>query len=176
MQERLTIARPYAEAAFDIAAGSSAIDDWSSQLTLLATMVSDADLAAVISDPRVPDSRLNELITSIAGEKLSGPVGNLVKVLIESGRLSLAPEIAAIFEQARAAAGGVQDIEMHTAFEVSDEQRNTVSAAIKSRIGKDVSLTTAVDESLIGGAVIRIGDSVIDASVRGRLNQLATEL
>lgn len=176
MQERLTIARPYAEAAFDIAGAENAIDAWSEQLATLAGIVSDPLIAGVLSDPRVSDDKLAGIITGIAGERIGDGVTRFAKVLIEAGRLSLAPEIATLFDRARAEAQGAAEVELTTAWEVTDEQRDRIGEAIRARIGRSVTVTTSVDDSIIGGAIIRVGDSVIDASVRGRLRQLASSI
>lgn len=176
MQERLTIARPYAEAAFDIATEAGAVDEWSGQLATLAAIVRDSRIAMVVSDPRVSRARLVELVTGIAGADFSDDVTRLIKVLVESGRLALAPELSTLVERARAEARGVAEVELTTAWEVTEEQSGRIGEAIRGRLGRDVTVTASVDDSLIGGAIIRVGDSVIDASVRGRLRELASSI
>jgi len=176
MQERLTIARPYAEAAFAIAREEDRIDDWAQQLALLAAIVRDERMSAIIKDPRVPEARLLELLVAVSEDRLDAGVRRFVKVLIDADRLAVAPEIATVFERARAEAKGIAEVELVTAYEVSEEQEKRIEEAIRSRLGKPVDMSKRVDAALIGGAVIRVGDSVIDASVRGRLQELAGSL
>lgn len=175
MQENATIARPYAQAVFEEARGQGRLDEWSAMLSLLALMVADPDLRRVIGDPRIGRSRLQNLLFDIAGERLSSAGRNFVKVVLDAGRLLLVAEMSKQFENLRAETLGVADVDVVSAYPLDREQERVIVNAVRRRIGKDVNVKTQIDEALIGGVVIRVGDLVIDASLRGRLRQLANQ-
>ncbi|MCW5655984.1 F0F1 ATP synthase subunit delta [Hydrogenophaga sp.] len=176
MQENLTLARPYAQAVYKQAEEQGAFGGWSAALALLAAVVEHPDMQRVINDPRMDDDRLAELIVSLGDKTLFPAARNFVHVLVQAERLAVAPEIAALYEQMRASAEGVRHLEVSSAHPLSDEERRALAAALEKRLGAKVDLKDEVDESLIGGVVIRDGDRVIDASVRGRLRELALRL
>ena len=172
MQENLTVARPYAQAAFDTAADAGAVPQWDAALARLAAVVVDADMRRVIVDPAVGQSRLLELIFSVLGD-LPPLFGNFVKVLASSGRLTVVPEIAHAFSARRAAADNVADVEVISAFPLDAELEQRIVAAMQTRLRKDIRITQQIDPNLIGGARVKVGDMVFDASLRGGLTQLA---
>ena len=174
MAELSTLARPYAEAVFRLAKEKGALADWSVRLSTLAAIVSDAQMQAVIADPNTSAARAAELIGSIAGADEAGR--NLLTVLAGNDRLSLLPEISAQFEVLKDEAEGVLEAAIVSALEMNDAQKADVVAALKAKFGRDVEATVEVDASLIGGAVITVGDQVIDGSVRGRLQKMAAAL
>ena len=176
MQEKLTIARPYARAVFEYAQAEGALPAWSDLLALLGTVAADPAMRGVISDPRVEKARLAELLFELCAPALFDSGRNFIKVLIEAERLEVAPEIRTLFEQFRADAGGIAKIEVVSAYPMDGDQLNLISESVKKRLGKAVELTAREDKSLIGGVVVHIGDAVIDGSVRGRLQQLANEV
>lgn len=175
MQENITIARPYAQAVFETAVAESDFDSWSKMLELLKAIVSDKDMQAVIGNPRVEKSTLLEIVLHVYGDKVKQSGKNFIQVLIEAGRLSLAPSIFDLFEEKRAASEGVANVEVVSAFPLEETQENEIASIMGKRLGKKIVINTRVDESLVGGAVIRSGDSVIDASVVGRLQALGSE-
>lgn len=173
MIENATIARPYATAAFALAQEQNELGPWSEALQFLAAVVTDPDMRRIISDPRIATVRLSELVLAIGSERYSGLVRNFVKLLADNGRLPLAPEIARLYEALRAEAQRSVDVEVTSAFALKAEETDKITGVVAQRLGKTVNLSTRVDRQLIGGAVVRVGDLVIDASLRGRLNQLS---
>ncbi|MEW6133196.1 MAG: F0F1 ATP synthase subunit delta [Pseudomonadota bacterium] len=174
MAELSTLARPYAEAVFRLASEKNALSDWSDRLATLAAIAGNEQMQAVIADPNISASRAAELIGSIASADEAGR--NLLAVLAANDRLTLLPEIAAQYEVLKAEAEGVLEATIVSARAMNDAQKAELMAALKARFGRDVQATVEVDESLIGGAVITVGDQVIDGSVRGRLQKMAAAL
>ncbi|MDX1515067.1 MAG: F0F1 ATP synthase subunit delta [Gammaproteobacteria bacterium] len=176
MAETSTIARPYALAAFKQARQEGKLAEWSDMIALLARIVEDRQMKGVLASPKVKRDQLADLIIDICGDKLSATGANFVRVLAEKGRLSYLPEISKIYEKERAESEGRSQVEVRSAFELDDAQKSHISDAMSKRLGTDVSLSVEVDKSLIGGVVIRAGDLVIDASLRGRMNRLSNSL
>lgn len=174
MAELSTLARPYAEAVFRLAKEKNALAAWSGRLATLAAIVSNEQMQAVIADPNTSAARAAELIGSIASADDAGK--NLLGVLAGNDRLTLLPEIAAQFEVLKAEAEGVLEATIVSAQQMSEAQKADLMAALKAKFGRDVEATVEVDESLIGGAVITVGDQVIDGSVKGRLQKMAAAL
>jgi F-type H+-transporting ATPase subunit delta len=172
MLEKATIARPYAEAAFAQALEEGKLSDWSDMLNLLSMVVSDEHMHAVISSPKLTAEQLAQFIVDICGDKLSQTGKNFVSVLVDAERISIVAEIFKLFELKRAAAEGISEVDVISAYPLDDSQVSTISDAISKRLGKKISVKTEEDNSLIGGVIIRVGDSVIDASLRGRLKEL----
>jgi F-type H+-transporting ATPase subunit delta len=176
MQEKLTIARPYAAAAFSYADQHGELDAWSATLRTLATAVSDPVLAAFIGHPKVSDEQLLDVLGELFGARVSDATRNFLRALVEAERLELAPEVAELFERHRAQAAGQVTVEITSAFPLNDAERQKIDRAMRARLGRDCKLDARVDSSLIGGAVIKVGDSVIDLSLRGRLASLTQQL
>jgi F-type H+-transporting ATPase subunit delta len=175
MAERLTLARPYAEAVFRLAQEDNAFAQWSDVLQSLALIASDDQMQDIISNPETDDEALFGLIVSVTG-KLESKAENLVRVLMENNRLILMPEIAQLYEEQRAQAEASVDVEISSAVKLDAEQEKVIAAALEKKLGKKIKLSSNVDESLIGGVVIHAGDLVIDGSVKGRLGELASHL
>ena len=176
MAEKSTIARPYAQAVFDLAAAQRQLGPWSERLQLLAAVAADARVQRLIGNPRVTREQLAALLIDICGSGLDEQGKSLVRLLVENRRLDLLAEIAALFAQYRAEAERVVQAEVVSAFPLSKEQEAGIAAALKKRLGREVSLTSSTDDTLIGGAVIRAGDLVIDGSVTGHLDRLGNAL
>ncbi len=176
MAEKSTIARPYAQAAFDLAQDKNDLKSWSEMLELCAMIVSDEQVSRLIGNPEVSKDSLVELILNVAADRLDTVGANFIRVLAANGRLNVLPEIAALYEQHRAIAERYIDAEVISAFPMSDAQQQTLVEGLKKRLGREVRLTASTDESLIGGAIVRAGDLVIDGSVTGHLNKLAQTL
>lgn len=173
MQENLTVARPYAQAAFETARETNAIAQWDEALRLLAAIVEDEAMRRVVLDPGVSRQRLIDLLLEVGGARFSGMFGNFVKVLVAARRLQVAPEIARVFAERRAVQENVANVEVVSAFALDPVQAERIGTAMRQRLGKDVRITQTIDPALIGGARVRVGDRVYDASLRGGLNQLA---
>jgi len=176
MAENSTIARPYAQAAFDIANEKSDLKNWSDMLQLITAVTSDAVLSDMISNPSIEREKVVEIIVDVCGDNLNELAKNFVKVLADNGRLNITTEIALGFEEHRAEAEKTVEAEVTSAFPLSDAQTKSMTEALKKRLGREVRLKTSVDETIVGGAIIRAGDLMIDGSVSGQLEKLATTL
>lgn len=174
--ERATLARPYADAVAKLAADGNAWARWSERLGLLAMVVEDDQISGLIGNPAVPAERLTEVIQAICADKLGAEGANLVGLLAENKRLGLLPEIVQLFEAEKAAQEGVLEAHITTAYELSAGQMAGLVARLEAKFGRKVSATQATDADLIGGVVIQVGDEVMDASVRGGLENLAVTL
>ncbi|MGE0080765.1 MAG: F0F1 ATP synthase subunit delta [Thiohalomonadaceae bacterium] len=176
MAEITTIARPYAQAVFKLASEQKALKRWSEMLGRAAAVAADPEMAKVIDNPRFSRSQVVDIILGVCGKGLDEYGQNMVRVLADNGRLNLLPEIAALYEIERAQAEGTIEAEVVTAMELTDGQKKDLAAALKKRLGREVSLNVKVDGSLLGGAIIRAGDMVIDGSAISRLEKLGAEL
>ncbi len=176
MAERATIARPYAKAAFEYALEANAFAAWSQGLESAAQIVADPSVAPLTKSPQWPAANLVSLITDVAGAKLDAGMQNFVRVLAENRRLLLLPEIAAHYEELRAAVENTLDVEVISAVALSDAQADKLKQALSTRFKRTVRMQNSVDSTLLGGAVVRAGDLVIDGSLKGRLERLATDL
>lgn len=176
MAEITTIARPYAQAVFDIAREQGKLKDWSDMLQLAAAVVSHPEMAVAIDSPSLDKVQRGQLVIDICGAKLTDAGRNLLRVLAENGRLALLSEIAALYEVERAAAESRITAEVTSATPLSDSQKQAIATALKKRLGRDVALECKVDETLLGGAIVRAGDMVIDGSVTGKLDKLSAAL
>ena len=145
-------------------------------LGLLSLVVSDKTMRQLITNPKVSRQQLQDLVLEVCGDGLSDLGRNLVKILVQAGRLQYAPSIKTQYEQMRAAAEGKVEVEVVTAYTLDRQQQHNIAEIIAERLDKRVSIKTSVDDALIGGAIIRAGDSIIDASLRGRLTELRNEL
>ena len=176
MAERATIARPYARAAFEYAQAAGAFGAWSQGLGTAAAIIADSRVAAFTKDPRWTPANLTALVADVGGDALGGGIRNFIGVLAENHRLLLLPEIAAQFEVLRAAVENTIDVHVASAVALDDAQSAQLVAALTQRFHRQVRVQTSVDPSLLGGAVVRAGDLVIDGSLKTRLERLATEL
>jgi F-type H+-transporting ATPase subunit delta len=171
-----TIARPYAEAAFERAAELGQAERWSEALADLATIASDPQMAEQIANPNCPRERIRDLILQVAGSALPAELANLVRLLCENARLAALPEIARLYEERRVAAAGVRQVLVRSAFPVEPTEQEVLAQALARRFGAQIEMTVEEDPDLIGGVEIHSGDLVIDDSVRGKLKQLSTAL
>jgi F-type H+-transporting ATPase subunit delta len=176
MAERATIARPYAKAAFEYARGANDFAAWSQALARLAEIVADPRVAALTKSPQWSAADVASLIIDVGGASLNPGMQNFVRVLAENHRLLLLPEIAARYEEFRSAVENTVDVEVVSAVKLDAAQSDKLSAALTRRLKRNVRMKNSVDATLLGGAVLRAGDLVIDGSLKGRLERLATEL
>jgi len=172
MSEFTTQARPYAKAAFEVAQAESKQAEWSDALHFIEAVVSNGDFAAVIDNPAMGAEAKGEILIDISGDKLSATQKNFIKTMSENNRLMLMPEIVVLFEAFRAAAENTVEATATSAFAMSDAQVQLMTDALKKKLGCEVTLTTEVDQSLIGGVVIRAGDLVIDGSTQAKIGSL----
>jgi len=176
MAELSTMARPYAQAVFELAREHNDLESWSDMLEFVTAVVTHEDMQAPLNNPRTSKSQVAGLILDICGDRLDKPGANMIKVLADNNRLTLLPEITEQYEQFRADAENTIQAELISALPVSDEKQNKIAGALKKRLGREIELTCTIDESRLGGAVIRAGDLVIDGSASGRLDKLSNTL
>ena len=176
MAEPVTIARPYAEAAFKLAREQNALAAWSDALELIGAVVADDQVRALIGAPNVGAAQLEGLILGVIGEKISGEARNLVQMLAQNRRLELMPQIRDLFEGLRREHEGALEATVVSALPVSDSQLQTLVAVLEQKYGRRITARVELDPQLIGGLKIMIGDKVIDATVRGRLDAMAAAL
>ena len=176
MAEKQTLARPYAEAVFELAKGSNALKPWSGMLALIAAVAADENMQRLAADPRVDRGRFRDLFLDVCSKNLDEAGANFVRLLVENRRLNLMPEIVAQYETLKAEAEARIEATVVSAFALEPGQMKSLSEALKRRLGREVNITAQVDKTLLGGIVIRAGDLVIDGSVRGRLADLATHM
>ena len=176
MSELTTAARPYARAAYAYASENNSVTQWAEMLTFCAAVADDATMKAALDQPELNHQQKGDLFNQVCADKLNDQGKNFVKMLAENDRITLLPDIAVLFHHYQSEADGAVDAELISALDVSDQQVQAIAASLSKRLGKKVSLTTKIDETLIGGAVIRAGDMVIDGSVRGRLEKLSNTL
>jgi F-type H+-transporting ATPase subunit delta len=174
--ERATIARPYAKAAFEYARDAQAFAAWSQGLRTAADIVADPRVADLVSNPEKTTAERAEFVIGIAGANLDPAMQNFVRVLAENHRLLLLPEIVVHYEAERARIENTVDVEVISAVALDAAQADKLAAALTSRLKRRVRMKNSVDAALLGGAVIYAGDLVIDGSLKGRLERLATEL
>ena len=172
MAELSTLARPYAKAVFELARDSGRFADWSAVLRGIADAVADPAVAAAIGHPAIGKAQLAEALGAAVGSRIGADGTNLLHLLVDNGRLKLAPAIASEYEALRAEAEATIDVEITFASTMAAAQTDGLTAAIAKRLNRKLHVTTRVDESLIGGAVIRAGDLVIDGSAVGELSRL----
>ncbi len=185
MADNNTVARPYAEAAFEVARESGALDELSGSLMAAKELLADAGLVEFLGSPRIEDDQRLTVLQDLFG-KLVGPDSvfagsskhgtNFLKLLLENKRVTVLPEISDHFEVLKARAENKVDVTVTSATELKPAQVEEISAALAARLGHAVSIETKIDTGLIGGAVITAGDVVIDGSTRSRLEGLANAL
>jgi len=176
MAESITLARPYAQAVFALAQQGKSLPQWSGVLGTLAAAVSTPGVAALIGNPKITSQQLIDVLSDILGDKASAEVKNFLRLLAEYGRMRLLPDVAALYEAYRAEAENTIEAEVISAFKTTKAQETEVAEMLKKRLGRDVTIKTRVDKSLVGGMIVRAGDLVIDGSVKGQLDRMATSL
>jgi F-type H+-transporting ATPase subunit delta len=176
MADKTTIARPYARAAFAEAQGHKHLGPWSESLQRAAAVVQDPRVQNLLGNPAVTNAQLASFIIELAGPQLDEQGRNFVQTLAENRRLAYLPEISTLFDELKDEAEGVIDVTVTSAAPLQDGEREALSSALQRRLKRQVRLQCQTDPALLGGAVLRAGDLVIDGSVRARLNRIAYEL
>jgi F-type H+-transporting ATPase subunit delta len=176
MAELATIARPYAEAAFALARESNSMSKWAEMLRTLSTVSQDKQMVSAIDSPKLSSEQKASLFASVLGDGLNG-VGDLgnrfIETVVDAGRAKLLPYIYSHFEALKNDAENSAVANIRTAMPLTDEQRVSFSQALQKKFGKVMQIKETIDESLIAGAVISVGDQVIDGSAKGRLAAMA---
>jgi F-type H+-transporting ATPase subunit delta len=176
MADFTTAARPYAKAVYELANETGALDSWGDALANLANVVNDSQVAEMLSSPDLGKQKKGELVIQVMGDNLNEQQQNLVKLMAENNRFQLMSDVLEQFEVARAKADNKIEAEVVSAFELSAQQTDELINTLKNKLGCDVTLTTTIDESLIGGVVVKAGDTIIDASMKSQLDSLALSL
>lgn len=176
MAELTTIARPYAEAAFELARTSNALPVWSSMLRYASAVVADPTMAQALDNPKLTAGDKESLILSVCGDKLDAMGRRFVRVLVEADRVAVLPQITALFDDFKNDTEGVATARIDSAFPLTDAQFAELVEALEKRFGKKIEATVNVDPGLVGGARITVGDKVIDASVQAQLQAMASQL
>lgn len=176
MAEQITVARPYAEAAFALAREKNALPVWAEMLRTASKVASDGRVRAAFDNPRLSAVAKESLFLSICGDKLNADAKSFVRVLFEADRFGLLPHIRDLFDTLKDAADGVAQAQIISAFPIDDKELTGLKSALERRFGKKIEARVSVDPQLIGGARIVVGDTVIDASVQGELQAMANHL
>ncbi len=176
MAEKITVARPYARAVFELARERDAFAGWSDLLAVAARVASDPAFSKLLGNPAMEDRQLADIVIELCGDQADEFGRNFIRLLADNDRLAYLPEISMEFEQLRAEAEKIVDVEVTSAVALDEPQQQKIAAAMRERLGSNVRLHCEIDESLLGGAVVRAGDLVIDGSLRGRLDRLAGAL
>ena len=176
MAELVTIARPYAEAVFRIALENKALAAWSERLSLLSAIAGDDLMRSCIGNPELSAAQKSALFKSLVGRTVDAGEANLIDVLAANERLSALPEIAGLFEALRSAQEGVKEATIYSAFPLDEAQRKALVGDLEVRFKTRLTAEVVVDQSLIGGVKIVVGDQVLDTSVRGKLESLRLAL
>lgn len=176
MAENVTLARPYAEAAFQLAAAGNALGPWQQALERMAAVAADAQMRECIDNPRLLPAQLAQLFLDVAGPSLSAEQQNLARVLVDNDRLHVLDEIRELFIDLKNGKEGVKDAQVASAFPLDDATLKNLVVELESRFKCRIQATVSLDPDLIGGVRIAVGDQVIDASVRGKLAAMATAL
>jgi F-type H+-transporting ATPase subunit delta len=176
MAELITLARPYAKAAFRTAFTAGALDLWSGMLATAAAVTEQKAVVNLLGSPTLTTAAQAKVVIDVCGDALNDKGQNFIYALATNRRLPLLTEIYGQFELLKAELEKTMDVNVVSAYQVSDEQQANLVTALKAKMGRDVSLQVTVDKSLIGGAIVRAGDTVLDSSVRGSLAKLAEAL
>lgn len=175
MSEFVTVARPYAKAAFDFAVENQSIDRWQHMLAFAAVVTRNEQMAELLSGAVAPEA-LSKTFIAVGGDEFDEHGQNFIRVMAENGRLVVLPAVLQQFIELRAAFESTIDVEVLSSSALSDEQQANIVAAMEKRLSRKVKLNCKIDKSVLAGVIIRAGDMVIDGSVRGRLERLADVL
>ena len=173
MSQALTLARPYARAAFAVAREAGALPAWSDALGFAARAAAEPQAAVLLDNPKLTRA---DVVALLSPDGAQDAFHNLLGLLFDNRRLSLLPEIAGLYDELRFEAERVVKAKVTSAAALPAAELETIKAALRRRFGRDVEVEAAVDESLIGGAVIDAGDVVIDGSIKGKLGRLEAAL
>lgn len=176
MAEKTTLARPYAKAAFEYAHESKQLSFWSEALASAALVARDETVAKLLDSPTLTAQQKTEIMVELCSDKFDDKLKAFIAILSENKRLDLIPVIRELFEGFKAQQEKFSDVKVFSAFALNSDIEKGLAEKLKAVLHSDVSLQTTVDPSLLGGVVIRAGDTVIDGSVKGRLNKLAETL
>ena len=173
MAELSTLARPYAKAAFEFARDNSALAQWSDMLVTAGQIAQQAKVAELLASPSLTSGQMADTFCGLCGDELTAQAVNFIGALAKNKRLLLLPQISEQFQALKAQQEQTVEVDVTSAFELSEAEEAQLAQAFSTKLSRDVKLSSTVDASLIGGVVVRAGDTVIDGSVRSKLAQLA---
>ncbi len=176
MAETVTIARPYAEAAFKLARERNALAQWSQMLEFIDVVVRDEHVARAIGNPNVSRAQLESLLLGVLGDSVDGAARNFVQLLVQNGRLTIVPEIRSLYERLKLEHEDLLEAQIHSAYAMDDAQVAQIITRLENKYQRKVRAQVSVDPELIGGVRIVVGDKVMDATVRGRLEAMSAAL
>lgn len=175
MSEMITVARPYAKAAFEFAVEDNNLDNWLQMLIFAAEVVKNQDMKAFLSGSASAE-KMAEVFIQVCGEQLNDKGHNLIKIMAENQRLITLPAVVKLFTEMYAEYSKEISVDITSAVELTAEQQDKLSAALEKRLERKIKLNCTVEASLVGGLVIKAGDVVIDSTIRGKLNRLSDTL
>ncbi len=176
MAEASTLARPYAQAIFNLAVENNTLKIWSDTLALLKEVTANKAMIEFINNPDISDEQATALIIDICKDALDEQAQNFLKIAAENDRLDIVPVIADSFEALRAEEEGSVEAQVISAYTVTAAQKKSIATALKKKLGREVTITTQTDKTLLGGVIIRAGDMVIDGSVKSQLEKITHSL
>jgi F-type H+-transporting ATPase subunit delta len=176
MAEKTTIARPYAKAAFQEAKSDKRLGQWSTILHNAAAVVHDTRVHELLNSPSVTGEELAQFVIDLSGTEVDEHAKNFFRALAENRRLSYLPEISALFDTFKDEEESVIDVSVTSAAPIDSAQQQALAKALERKLKRTVRLHCETDSTLIGGAVLRAGDTVIDGSLLSRLKRIAFDL
>lgn len=176
MAEQKTLARPYAKAAFEFSLENGKLEEWMEALIFLSKVVADPLMSRLLDSPSLSQENAAKAVLAVAGDYIDDKASNLVKLLSTNDRLELLPEILELFQQHRAEFEKTIEVELRSAIELTEQQITDFNSRLEIKLGRKVNINCQIDPTVMGGIIIRAGDLVIDASIRGKLNDLAGSL
>lgn len=176
MAELVTIARPYAEAVFKLAREKENFAAWADMLELLATVARDPQMQACFGNPNLSAQQMENLVLGVVGDKLDVLGRNFVQALVHNGRLELIPQINDLYQALKREHEGALEAKIISALPISDEQSRQLILRLEKKYQRKISARVEIDPQLIGGVKIMVGDKVIDATVRGKLEAMTAAL
>lgn len=175
MVELSTVARPYAEAAYEVAKASN-LQQWTDWLEAWSVVASNPDIKLLVDDPKIADEQVLEVFAELTKTPAQAEARNFLRALVENGRLLALPEIAAQFTVLKNADSGSAEAEIASAYPMDDADIQNIAASLEKKFGCKLNISVIVDESLIGGIRVTVGDQVLDGSVLGKLNAMKVAL
>jgi len=176
MSELITLARPYAKAAFGFAIEQDNLDGWSKMLGFLSSVAIDEAMVTLLDNPSTTKEKASEAMLSVVSDQVDNQGKNFVKLLANNKRIELLPEILTLFEKHKAEYEKTADVDLTSAIELTEQQLSELAKNLESKLGCKVNINSEIDPKVMGGLIVRAGDLVIDASIRGKLNDLADSL
>ena len=176
MAELTTIARPYAKAAFQYAQACGKATQWAESIGVLAAVVASDNVSAYLDQPQLTAEQQADALAEVCGDALNDSVKNFIVIMAENKRLPVLPEVFVLYSRYLAELEQTEEVNVASAFELTADEEQKLITTLKKKLGKEVTLQSTVDKTLIGGVVIHAGDLVIDSSVRGKLAKLAETL